>query len=225
MRACSGFSLIEILVALMLGVLITTSVLSIFKSDRDYIDEVLEDLERTIRFTTNEATLQGTIVRMVIQMDEEPVQFYVEKGPNDGLILPDFRKYTEEDDLSISEKLEYQKKLQELSGKFSKIQEFSDSGTSLTVPEEIRILGFASSGNGLKFQYEGDAFIYFYTSGEKDNAIIFLGNEQHVVTLETNPFTDDINRNFYPLDGVNEDNLDIKHEQKVKEIYDEWVKR
>lgn len=69
----------------------------------------------------------------------------------------------------------------------------------------------------------GSAFIYFYPTGEKDNAFIIIGSDTEMATIEFFPFIDRIQRNYIKIDNTDIDELDDIQNQKAKEVYEKWL--
>jgi prepilin-type N-terminal cleavage/methylation domain-containing protein len=90
-----GFSLIEILVALILASLVFLAVPSgdDTQKHRD-LQSAVSDLERSVRFASNESILRNTVVRLRISLDKQPIEYNVEYGPPGNMPLPDMPEKT-----------------------------------------------------------------------------------------------------------------------------------
>jgi prepilin-type N-terminal cleavage/methylation domain-containing protein len=74
-----GFSLIEILVALLLAALIFTALPSSEDSRRHRdLQNAVNDLDRAVRFASNESVLRNTLVRLNVNLDKMPIEYTVE---------------------------------------------------------------------------------------------------------------------------------------------------
>ena len=65
--------------------------------------------------------------------------------------------------------------------------------------------------------------IYFYPTGEKDDAIIFIAYEQTMASLTINPYTNDYTRDFYDLSESN-DSIEEQRTQLAREKFEQWLK-
>jgi len=94
-----GFSLIEILVALVLAAMMFMVIPSSdhVQKHRD-LQTAVDDLDRSVRFASNEAVLRNAVVRLRISLDKSPTEYTVEYGPAGNLPLPDMP----EENLQIS---------------------------------------------------------------------------------------------------------------------------
>src|SRR5688572_5682967 len=85
-----GFSLIEILVALLLVSLMVIAFPSGDSTEKHRdLKSAVADIERAIGFASNESVLRNTIVRLRISFDKEPIEYNVEYGPPGNMPLPD----------------------------------------------------------------------------------------------------------------------------------------
>ncbi len=224
-----GLSLVEILVALFL----MTLIVSIFfvgpnwSSPRQNLESALDNIERAIRFASDEATVRNRVVRLTLKLDEDPHQFSVEYGPDQDFILPK-RLFELGEQRTLKEAEEDAKVLDELSKQFSKVEEFEDK--SVQFAEQIKVIAVASTlGNVLLM--EGDISLYFYPTGEKDAALIALATEEEMAILETEAFTLDFARTIVPIDfngqaggGNLEDDLYNVQLRMAREFYQKWLK-
>ncbi|RPJ66206.1 MAG: prepilin-type N-terminal cleavage/methylation domain-containing protein, partial [Alphaproteobacteria bacterium] len=83
-----GFTLIEILVALVLMALVLGITISSPFSSRDDLDKDVNSIERAIRYMSDEAALKNAVIRFHLLLDTDPQEYAVEYGPSDSFILP-----------------------------------------------------------------------------------------------------------------------------------------
>lgn len=219
LRSNQGFTVLEILIALLLITVVMAVAISDPFSNSKELDKEVDNVQRAIRFMGDEAVLKNSVIRFHFLLNSEPQQYAIEYGPSDQFVLPP------EDEpvatLSVEEEAREEKEKKELNLKFNKVQEFQES--NYEVNSNVRIIGVGqASSNQLKTT--GEVSIYAFATGEKDQSLVFLGNEETVVSLEIEPFTNNVNKNTYPLDSSK--NLDMieAQNQKAKEIFEAWAK-
>lgn len=213
-----GFSLIEILVALVLAALIFLAVPSneAAQKHRD-LKGAIENLDRSAMFASNEAVLRNTVVRIRISLDANPVEYTVEYGPAGNLPLPEIKESTE--NLSLAEQKALQEKASFLDKQFQKVEEFEDIKQEMS--GDVTINGVATSASkGIK--KKGEANIYFYPTGEKDAAIIFLSTSEEMAYLEIAPFLTETKNVFSPFDTSSVAKLGDIIQTRMDEVYRDW---
>ncbi len=191
-------------------------------SPRQKLESALNDIERAIRFATDEAAIRNKIVRVTLNLSKEPHQFSVEYGPDENFILP--KRITEIGGQRSLEELEEDSKvLKKLNRQFSKVEEFQDGASQFS--DQVRIIAVGSTLGNL-FLTDGEISLYFYPSGEKDSAIIILGTQNEIATLETEAFTMDFKRTIAPLENQerNDDPYDTQL-KKAQDFYEKWSKK
>ncbi|MBC7540923.1 MAG: prepilin-type N-terminal cleavage/methylation domain-containing protein [Bacteriovorax sp.] len=215
-----GFTLIEILVALVLIVLVTSLAISHPFSSRNDLDKEVNSLERAIRFMSDEAALKNSVIRLHFMLGKDPQEYALEYGPSDSFILPpkpEFETKTE-----TKEEEEKKKKEQKnLNLKFNKIAEFQDKNSEL--PSNIKIIGVATPQSE-KMQMAGEVSIYAFPTGEKDEALVILGSDEDIISIKVNPFSMKLEHQVYPLGKATEKELTEKQQEKAREIFDKWKK-
>src|SRR5690606_14473690 len=95
---------------------------------------------RAVRFSSNEAILRNAIVRIKIDLSEDPVKYSVQFGPSGNFVLP---KYEDTSRMSLREREIYAKNQTQLDGQFNDVDEFKDSKALLETG--ITILGMTSN--------------------------------------------------------------------------------
>lgn len=215
-----GMTLIEILVSLFIVSLIYTVVSSGTFSERQSIDKVLDDIERAIRFTSDEATIRNVILRLHFDLGKDPQEFTVEYGPDANFVIPlSIRR--DEKELSLREQEEFDKNTKEISKQFNTIREYSDTPDLIEYP--VRLIGI---GTSLQKTLVSDleSSLYIYPTGEKDSAIIILGTSEELVSLHVSPFTNRLERKYHTLkEEIPEDELFEVQLEKSREIFEKWL--
>jgi prepilin-type N-terminal cleavage/methylation domain-containing protein len=213
-----GFTLIEILVALVLVTLVLTLVISNPFSSRDDLDKDVGDVERALRFMGDEAILRNSVLRIHFFLDKEPQEYGVEYGPSDNFILPSEPQH-KSSVLSKSEEEKNTKMLKDINLKFNRVSEYAEKNAELG--NNIKVLGVATLQSE-KIQTTGEASLYAFPSGERDAALVIIGNEEEVVSIRTNTFTAKIERKRHKLEARNTKELSEQQKNLAVEIFEEW---
>lgn len=215
-----GFSLIEILVALVLAALIFLAVPSSehVQRHRD-LQTAVDDLDRSVRFAGNEAVLRNTVVRLRISLDKSPIEYTVEYGPAGNLPLPEM---TEKPSMSLEEEKKETEKRAALDRQFTKVEEFEDIKHEIS--PDVTVLGLASTSQK-KLMKEGEATLYFYPTGEKDGGLIIFSTVEEIAYLEIAPFLSETNSVFEPLKTNSVAKLEDILQTRMEEVYKEWLNR
>jgi prepilin-type N-terminal cleavage/methylation domain-containing protein len=218
MQGHKGFSLIEILVALLLASLIflITPGNEQAQKHRD-LKGAVENLDRSVRFAANEAILRNTVVRLRLSLDEDPTEYTVEYGPPGNLPLPEMAP--DPQNLSLAEQKAAQDKATALDQQFTKVEEFEE--IKQTLPNEVSIEGVASTAQK-GIEKSGEVSIYFYPTGEKDGALIFFSTSQEMAYLELAPFLSETTNVFIPFDPTSVAKITDILQTKMDEVYKEW---
>ncbi len=213
-----GFTLIEILVALLLVSMIFLAfpTSDSVKAHRD-LQSTVESINRSMQFAANESILRNTVTRLRISLEKSPVEYTVEYGPAGNLPLPDMPEKTVK---SLAEEKAETDKLSAIDKQFTKVEEFEGLKTELSL--EVTILGVASSSQK-KLMTAGEANIYFYPTGEKDAALIFFSTTEEIAWLEAQPFLSDTNSTFEILDPKRVAKIEDVLQTRMDEVYKEWT--
>ena len=213
-----GFSLIEILVALLLVSLVVISFPSSDSTEQHRnLKSAVADIERAIGFASNESILRNTVVRLRISFDKEPIEYNVEYGPPGNMPLPDMPEKAHK---SLEEDKADQLKISNLDKQFTKVVEFEEIRHELS--PNVQILGVATSFQK-KIITEKEASIYFYSTGEKDAALIFFATDQEVAYIEVQPFLSETNTVFEALNPESVAKKEDILQTKMDEVYKEWI--
>lgn len=215
----SGFSLIEILVAMFLMTMVFTFVTSFNFTKRQALEEGLNKLERAVRFGTGEAAIRNVMVRMHFLLDKEEQEWALEYGPNDRFVLPAKNEASAVTTLKDEEEEDSAQK--KMNSQFNKLQEFANANE--TFPYGVRVVS-VSSGTDEKPVEEGEPSLFLYPTGEKDDGFIVLGNEDEVVALEIAAFSPDIRRKYLTLPEGNDEDLRERQTRAGMELFEEWKK-
>lgn len=186
--------------------------------EREKLDEILSDLRRAVRFANNESILRNAVTRISINLATQPQEYYVEYSTEGGLALPEMKN---PEDLSLSEREDQEKVIKNLDSQFQKVSEFSEENKVL--PEEVEVVGVANA-NMDDIARDGMAYVYFYPTGEKDAALVFLSTLSELATLDIPPFENTTFSDYSIYSESEFNNLDSAQESKMKEIRDQWLK-
>jgi prepilin-type N-terminal cleavage/methylation domain-containing protein len=215
-----GFSLIEILVALVLAAMIFLAV-----PESDHVQKhrdlktAVDDIDRSVRFASNEAVLRNTVVRLRLSLDKSPVEYTVEYGPAGNLPLPDMPVKTQK---SLEEEKAESEKKAALDRQFTKVEEFEDIKHEIS--PDVTILGMASTSQKALIK-EGEATLYFYPTGEKDGGLIIFSTVEEIAYLEVAPFLSETNSVFEVLKDSKVAKLEDILQTRMDEVYREWLAR
>ena len=214
-----GLSLIEVLIAITLVAIVTAvAVNGTSFNDREDLEETIFEIDRALRYASNEAIMRNALVRMRIDLDAEPVEYVIEYGQSSQMVLPEM---VDTEKLSIEDREKEAQKQQKLDSKFSNTAYFEDGPRKFR--ENVGIYGVGTSYLD-DIMSQGNASIYFYPSGEKDSAIIFLYTEYELVSLKVPPFEEKLYDDYYIFNQSEADFLEDTLESKSKEIFNQWLK-
>lgn len=220
LKSNKGFTLIEILIAFVLILFVLTMAMSdTFNTGAD-LEKESNNLERAVRFMSDEAALRNAVVRLHFMLNKAPQEYAIEYGPSDSFILPP-ESDTAIKILTKEEEEKLAKQTKEINLKFNKVQEFQDSNTE--VSDNVKILGVGNASSE-KFMSTGDVSVYSFPTGEKDDALILLANEEEVISLEINPFNSKIEKKKFKITPVGTRELGDLQTEKAKEIFETWLK-
>ena len=216
-----GFSLIEILVAITLVSVVFGIFASFSFNSADDLEEAVNNVERAIRFSVDEAALRNVIVRTRFYLDGSPQRISVEYGPDDSFVIP--LSQLEEQSDSVLDKERNEKKAKKFNQNFNRVPEFSEGPKEFK--ETTRIIAVGSSLTGLMF-LDGQASVYAYPTGEKDGGIVIIGTQDEIVAVSFTPFLlgfDKIRK--YIGEEILFDELAEEQDRIAKEIFESWIKK
>lgn len=215
-----GFSLIEILVALVLAAMVFLVVpTGDTAAKHRALRTAVNDLNRATRFASNESVLRNTVVRVRVSLDKAPVEYTVEFGPAGNMPLPDMAQNASKTSLSLAEEKAELDRGTALDKQFNKVEEFEDIKHEIS--PDVTVIGLASTSQK-KLITSGEANIYFYPTGEKDGALIFFSTIEEFAYLEIEPFLSDANEVFQPLEGSVAKLEDVL-QTKMDVVFKEWI--
>jgi prepilin-type N-terminal cleavage/methylation domain-containing protein len=180
-RESKGFSLLEILVALSLGVLFVSIVIPMIGG---YTGQAIEDsatkLASVIRKAHDGAISRGQIVRVMFQLDE-PQHYEVQSTQSNALLM----KEVDLDRMGIQEREAYEAKIEQRNSKFT-----ADT-LILRNPEElpagVSFEWVKSNGHIIDF---GKAYLTFFENGRSQELEVKLVDEaQNAYLVVVNPLT------------------------------------
>ncbi len=208
----------EIMVALLLAALVFLAIPSGDSAQKHRnLKSAIDNLDRSVRFAANEAVLRNTVVRLRISLDKSPTEYTVEYGPAGNLPLPEMPKKLE--NLSMAEEKALLDKSSALDKQFTKVAEFEDIKQELE--QDVAVMGVATTvQDGIKSK--GEANIYFYPTGEKDGAIIFLSTVEELAYLKIEPFLSETTNVFEAINTSSVAKIEDLLQTKMDEIYREW---
>lgn len=214
-----GFALVEIMVALMLAALMF-SIIPFGGSNplHSKLEETIQDFDRAIRFSINESILRNSVTRILISLDKDPMEYSVEYGPSGNLVLPTVQ---DESRMSIKDREQQAKIFKNLDAQFVRVEEFSTKAKE--IPEGVSVLGVATS-YFKTIRSEGEISIYFYPTGEKDNALIYFTTEEEMAWLDIPPFENTTSVDYHTYIESELVNLENSQDNRMKEVYDQWLK-
>jgi prepilin-type N-terminal cleavage/methylation domain-containing protein len=223
LRGHRGFSLIEILVALLLVSLVFISFPTNEDSRRHQdLQQAMEDVDRAVRFAANEAILRNSVVRLRLDLDKDPVSYVVEYGPPGDMVLP---AALNEDKASLADKEKEKKQVTALDQQFTKVEEFADVTREFS--PEVIVPAVATSWQK-RLQKIGMASVFFYPTGERDGALVFFATQDELAILEVEPFQDRTRSHFRPFprtEGGNVADTPGLLDTEVEKFYREWHKQ
>lgn len=220
LKGHDGFSLLEVLVALSLMTIIFALVIKGTSSSRDKIDEALESIERSVRFASDESALRNAVIRVHFFLDKNPAEFAVEYGPSDSFMLPATSEEGAVKSLADLEKSEKEQK--KINQSFARITEFQEKNAKLT--GDVRLVAVGSSVQTVP-QTEGQPSIYMFPTGEKDSAIIVVGNNEEIAALVVDGFSGDFQRVYKTIESSNKENLNEIQTKMALDLFKEWQKK
>lgn len=220
-----GFTLIEILVALVIVALAFTAFVgSPFTSnERSKLSDSIARVQRIIKLAQDESILQNKITRIRFTRDEdneEEVLMEIGVASSSEILL------LESIDTSKLDRKEfeaYEEKLKEQNASFTPIEDDIDQ-KDLKIIDPISFLGIGLPEKKELIQNEID--IFFFPSGEKDMAVIYLMNQKEIAQIQIDSFqvhTDYtfITSIFDPEENPNKNSFDFQLERAQK-IFKRW---
>jgi len=182
-------------------------------SSRDELEQVVNTIQRGVRFANDESVIRNFTVRLKIQMDKTPQELALEYSSESEILIDDPNQ--EEDYSFIEDKKSKEKRAQEINQSFLVNDDFKKNVED--IPESV-VLMAAKTAEQDKLTFQQDFYIYFYPSGIRDQGIIFLGNMEEFVMISIDAVRDKIDveyrKNPYGLDDV----------QNIRSYLQDWSK-
>lgn len=173
---------------------------------------------RASRFSVNESILRSAIVRIKFNLETNPAEYAVEYGKRANLVLPETQDLSR---LSIKEREAEDENSKKFDNQFNPVPEFIDEPQQF--PELVSFYGLGTTYYSSLIT-EGTPSIYFYPTGEKDSAIIFLYTPLEIAALEISPFEDTMRETYYKFTPAELENFDYSLESKAREIFEQWLR-
>jgi prepilin-type N-terminal cleavage/methylation domain-containing protein len=219
-KSQKGFSLPEIMVAIVLIAMIMMSIpMDFLSSDHALLEEDIDNLDRASRMAQNEAVLRNVITRVRIDLEKEPIEFAVEYGTSSDIVLPESQDI---DKLSLKEVENRNKKIKNFEAQFAPVEEFTEEVKTLS--DVVKVEGIASTSFH-KIMKEGNIGIYFYPTGERDGAQIYLSTAKELAYLEIQPFLEETLVEFFDFSSESVASLDQTKENKIRDWFETWLKK
>ncbi len=216
-----GFTLIEILVAMILiiVVLYAFSGMNPFDSKNELEDTVV-DFKRAVRFISDESALRNSTTRIHIYLNKSPQEWSVEYGPSANFIQAP-KKEIETQTVSKEEEEKIQKETKEVNLKFQRVSEFMEENKEIS--ENVKVVGLGNLQSEF-LQTKGELAIYAFPTGEKDESLLILADDERIATIKIDAFSNKITHNYYLLVTIDEKDIESKVQEKAKEIFDKWLR-
>lgn len=216
----TGFTLIEILIALALMSLVFSFALNYNFTSRQVLEGEVKKIERAINYASDESSLRNKVIRLKFKLDDNPQTFSVEFGPDDNFVLPS-KTYPEKSTLTESQIAEIEEELKLLDRNFIPITDINEE--NLRLDENVQILGIGILEDR-KIIFDFNPSIYFYPSGEKDGVIIFLTSNEEIISIVVSPFMATIEKIYRTIEYKENDEIDeIKYNTMVS-MFEDYLK-
>lgn len=213
-----GFSLLEILVAMALIAVVMLGLRFGGASQKDILKETIENFDRAIRYSQNEAILLGKVTRIKIDFEADPIEYVIEQSSKANLLLD---QKIDLSNLSLREREEYEKTSKKTNQQFSRSAEYADEAFKVEEPLTIIGMGHLSLD---KVQTQGDQSIYFYPSGTREAAIIFFSTENEFAALEVDAFSPKTRVTYHTYTEFETQDYDATYENLSEEYFLRWKK-
>ncbi|MDH4467248.1 MAG: prepilin-type N-terminal cleavage/methylation domain-containing protein [Bacteriovoracaceae bacterium] len=209
-----GFTLMEILAVIsLISIIFYVGATMMRNNSRDEIEQVVNTIQRGVRFANDEAVIRNFTVRLKISMDKGPQVLALEYTTQTDLLINDPTK--EDDNLVIEDKETILKRQKEINQSFLVNEDFKKNVEP--IPESVIIFAAKTADqNKLSFQQEFN--LYFYPSGIRDQGQIYLANIEEFALISIDAVRDKIDveyrKNPYGLDDV----------QSIRNYLQDWSK-
>jgi prepilin-type N-terminal cleavage/methylation domain-containing protein len=216
----SGFTLIEILIALALMSLVFSFALNYSFTSRQLLEQESKKIERALNYVSDESSLRNKVIRLKFNLEELPQTFTIEYGPDENFVLP-AKKYPEKETLTKDQIEKVEAELKKIDRNFLPITDINDE--NLQIDEGIQVLGIGIPEDQ-KIIFDFYPSVHFYPSGEKDAVIIFLATNEEIIAIVLSPFVMDIEKIYTKLEYNEYDEIDDVKYNTMVSIFEEYMK-
>lgn len=216
----SGFTLLEILIALALMSLVFSFALSYNWTPRQTLEGEANKIERAVRYCTDEAPLRNKVIRLKFTLEKKPQTLALQVGPDDNFVLPT-KTTLERDKLSESEIKNVEEELNKYEKNFIPISDISES--NLTLEDDVQILGLGLLQEK-KIIYDFFPSVYFYPNGERDGVLVFLATDEEIIGIIVSPFSSKIERIYQKIELLENEDLEEVRFTTMTNMFEEYLK-
>jgi len=178
----SGFSLLEILIAMALLIILTVGALPLLNSSNSIeAKEAAEELATLLRQAHDDAMFRHLTIRIVFEMDEDTSRYFAQSTSAKALLM----KEVNENELSRKELEMLEEKAKERSSLFKNDSLLAEKKE---LPGGVKIQWII---NGVNQQFDqGIAFLHFFASGKSEaGKVRIVDNDLNAYLIEINPIT------------------------------------
>ncbi len=212
LKNSQGFSLIEILLALLLVAFMAAFVVFSPNNQRKVLKETVDVFRRSLRYARNEAILNNALVRIRINLEEEPIEYAIEVSTKKNLLLKTFKA---QKDLDLAESKIQQEERQRFDQNFAPVDGLER--VHYDFDPEVTFLGF-SSLRQKELQRDSEFIIYFYPDGRVEPSLLVISSTQEAVAMS---FSHKLRDYYYTYDLVSRP-LESEQERILTEVYQSW---
>jgi prepilin-type N-terminal cleavage/methylation domain-containing protein len=209
-----GFTLMEILAVIsLISIIFYVGATMMRNNSRDEIEQVVNSIQRGVRFANDESVIRNYTVRLKISMDKNPQVLALEYTTQTELLIED--PTNEDDNLAQEDKQTKLKRQKEINQSFLVNEDFKKNVEP--IPESVIIFA-AKTADQNKLSFQQEFHLYFYPSGIRDQGQIFLANIEEFALISIDAVRDKIDveyrKNPYGLDDV----------QSIRNYLQNWSK-
>jgi len=188
---------------------------SFFVTERQELENDIDQIRRAVRFARDESILRSRIVRILINLEEEPQTLKVEYAEDSDFIIPSFLSDPDAESSKANEDA-LEKKKKKFEQAFTSVAEFSDRPLQFSPNVVVRVIGSTLLDTIFS---EGEISLFFYPSGEKDGGFFLLSTYEEMATVKYGPFTEEIDE-----ESDDPDIMSSYFIEKGKGLFSAWEK-